>query len=65
MCSGVLIIFFFFSLAPGAYCPEKVNLDRGPQYSLTGKGPSEKINDGPGLYFFFKILISIHFCMKG
>ena len=34
-------------VAPGTYCPEKVNLDKGPQCSLSGKGPSEKPNDNP------------------
>lgn len=40
--------------APGAYCPEKVNLHKGPEYSLYGKGPSEKQSDVPGRWHFFK-----------
>lgn len=35
-------------VAPGDYCPERVNLNKGPEYSLTGKGPSEKPSDTPG-----------------
>jgi len=34
--------------APGTYSPEKVNLEKGPQYSLTGKSRIEKYNDTPG-----------------
>lgn len=34
--------------APGTYSPEKTNSDKGPQYSLTGKGAPEKLNDNPG-----------------
>ena len=36
-------------LAPGTYSPEKVNLDKGPQYSLSGKGSAEKPLDTPGI----------------
>lgn len=35
--------------APGTYSPEKINLNKGPEYSLYGKGPSEKPNDVPGI----------------
>lgn len=38
----------FFYAAPGTYSPEKVNLDKGPQYSLTGRGTPEKLSDNPG-----------------
>lgn len=37
-------------LAPGTYSPEKVNLNRGPEYSLYGKGKEEKRNDSPGKF---------------
>lgn len=39
-------------LAPGAYSPEKVNLNQGPEYSLYGKGKEDKPNDlpAPGAY---------------
>lgn len=40
---------FTFISAPGTYSPEKVNLDKGPQYSLAGKGPVEKFIDTPGI----------------
>lgn len=46
------MIFFNFK-APGTYRPEKVNLNKGPQYSLYGKGISEKPNNNPGEYFLF------------
>lgn len=36
------------ALAPGAYCPEKFNVDRGPEYTLSGKHILEKSNDVPG-----------------
>jgi len=39
---------FIFVVAPGTYSPEKVNLDKGPQYSLVGKGVLKKLNDNPG-----------------
>jgi len=45
--------FFFSKLdvpAPGTYSPEKVNLEKGPQYSLTGKGRVEKCNGTPGIH---------------
>ena len=35
--------------APGTYSPEKVNLNKGPEYSLYGKGHTEKPNNFPGL----------------
>lgn len=44
---------YVFHAAPGAYSPEKVNLDKGPQYSLTGKGPTSKPNDVPGTFRYF------------
>lgn len=45
----LLCVFrFIFVKAPGAYSPEKINLDKGPRYSLAGKGPAEKSNDNPG-----------------
>jgi len=44
----LFLLLFFISSAPGTYSPEKVNSDRGPQYSLTGKGPAEKPTDTPG-----------------
>lgn len=37
-----------FDVAPGTYSPEKINLEKGPQYSLTGKGRIEKCNGTPG-----------------
>lgn len=43
-----LLSFYYFSIAPGDYCPEKINLNKGPEYSLSGKGLSEKPNDIPG-----------------
>lgn len=52
---------FNFFLAPGTYCPEKVYSPRGPQYSLSGKGPSQKISDIPGIYFLNIIFILSHF----
>lgn len=45
----LIVCFCLYSAAPGAYCPEKVNLDKGPQYSLTGKGPEPKPDDIPGM----------------
>lgn len=50
------IYVFFYYIAPGTYSPEKVNLNKGPQYSLYGKGISEKPNNNPGerFLFFFK-----------
>lgn len=39
----------YLFLAPGTYSPEKVNLDKGPQYSLSGKGSVEKPLDTPGI----------------
>lgn len=42
-------MYFFFILAPGTYSPEKVNLNKGPQYSLSGKGPTEKPINTPGM----------------
>jgi len=39
---------YFYFVAPGTYSPEKINLNKGPQYSLTGKGPAEKFIDTPG-----------------
>jgi len=36
-------------VAPGTYSPEKVNLYKGPQYSLTGKGSIEKPANIPGV----------------
>lgn len=47
----IILIF----IAPGTYSPEKINLDKGPQYSLTGKGPAEKIDDTPGIVYNFDI----------
>lgn len=44
----IFFMVFIFLIAPGTYSPEKVNLDKGPQYSLTGKGVPEKLNDNPG-----------------
>ena len=35
------------SFASGDYCPEKVNLHKGPENKFTGKGPSETSNDIP------------------
>lgn len=40
--------FIPFSTAPGTYCPEKVNLDKGPQYSISGKHYVDKKDDVPG-----------------
>lgn len=40
----------FIFLAPGAYSPEKVNLNKGPEYSLFGKGKEEKSDNFPGRY---------------
>lgn len=45
-----LYICFFLSTAPGTYSPEKVNLDKGPQYSLIGKGTAPKPDDIPGIF---------------
>lgn len=47
-----LYVYFFYA-APGAYSPEKVNLDKGPQYSLTGKGSAPKPDDVPGTLRYF------------
>jgi len=44
-----MYLFFFSDVAPGTYSPEKVNLEKGPQYSLTGKSRIEKCNDTPGI----------------
>jgi len=44
----------YLFLAPGTYSPEKVNLDKGPQYSLSGKGSAEKPLDTPGIYKNYK-----------
>jgi len=51
----IIFIFSYFVIwylyaAPGTYSPEKVNLDKGPQYSLTGKGSVSKTNDVPGTF---------------
>lgn len=35
--------------APGTYSPEKVNLDKGPQFSLSGKTSNDKPDNNPGL----------------
>lgn len=45
----MIICVRVFRIAPGTYSPEKVNLDKGPQYSLTGKGPAERPADTPGV----------------
>ena len=37
-----------WTTAPGMYCPEKVNFDKGPCYSLFGKPHPEKPDDLPG-----------------
>lgn len=42
------ILLWYLYAAPGTYSPEKVNLDKGPQYSLAGKGVPEKLNNNPG-----------------
>lgn len=47
-----LFIKNLISLAPGTYSPEKVNLNKGPEYSLYGKGLLEKPNDNPGMVIF-------------
>lgn len=53
----ILIICIIFLLsAPGTYSPEKVNLNKGPQYSLSGKGPAEKLADTPGM---IKVVIKL------
>jgi hypothetical protein len=39
---------YFSNLAPGTYSPEKINLNKGPQYSLSGKGSVEKPINTPG-----------------
>jgi len=44
-----MYLFFFSDVAPGTYSPEKVNLEKGPEYSLTGKNQIEKCNDTPGI----------------
>lgn len=46
--SFINIFFCHFAVAPGTYSPEKVNLEKGPQYSLTGKARVEKCNGTPG-----------------
>lgn len=46
---------YYSSTAPGDYCPEKVNLNKGPEYSLSGKGSSEKPIDNPGQYNQFSL----------
>lgn len=38
-------IFQLIFITPGLYYPEKVNLDKDPQYSLTGKGRVEKLDN--------------------
>lgn len=38
-----------YFVAPGAYCPEKVKLDKAPQYSFGLRTPIEKPNDTPGI----------------
>lgn len=48
-----LLYIYFFHTAPGTYSPEKVNLDKGPQYSLTGKGTAPKPDDIPGMFWYF------------
>lgn len=45
---------FLLNVAPGTYSPEKVNLEKGPQYSISGKPPSDKPNDNPGTHCSFK-----------
>lgn len=42
-------------VAPGTYGPEKINLDKGPQYSLAGKGVPEKLNSNPGEWHLAKL----------
>lgn len=37
-----------YFLAPGAYCPEKVNFNKGPEFSLSGKHILEKPTNVPG-----------------
>lgn len=41
-------VLIYIFIAPGTYSPEKVNLDKGPQYSITGKGRVEKPDNTPG-----------------
>lgn len=48
--------------APGTYCPEKVDFGKGPQYSLTGKGYIDKLDNLPGkdkIHFYFCSFIKI------
>lgn len=45
---NVIVFYLRHLTAPGTYAPEKVNLNKGPEYSLSGKGLSEKPNDVPG-----------------
>lgn len=54
---GVDCTFSFRHAAPGTYSPEKINLSKGPQYSLTGKGLDLKPSDVPGTFgYFFQIV---------
>lgn len=39
--------------APGTYCPEKVQLDKAPQFSFGVRPPLEKLDDIPGGKNFF------------
>lgn len=35
-------------IAPGTYSPEKLKLNKGPEYSLYGKGRESKVDNIPG-----------------
>lgn len=34
--------------APGRYSPERVNLDKGPQFTISGRNNIEKPDNNPG-----------------
>lgn len=59
-CVIIYFLFFFYLTAPGTYSPEKVNLDRGPQYSLAGRGSTPKPDDIPGMQIFKIYFLSKH-----
>lgn len=42
-------------LAPGTYCPEKVNLDRAPQYSFGRRTSIDRVDHTPGKQDIFEI----------
>lgn len=47
-------------LAPGTYTPEKVNLDKAPQYSFGIRTPLDKPNTNPGIIYNHFIIFVIY-----